>query len=618
MGSLKLKNAISSKSKGLSLLEAGKSFNFITQSMRIKFLESFEKDLDGNTNPLYCFYGQSLKWDSPNSSDSPPKPNNAFKFNINARRNMIACRRINASDTKMAFKRRTWSSGTVYNQYDTEVDQSVSPNDNFYVVQDNPGQINYGAVYKCLDNNGGAPSIVKPFQAITTPSINAETLADGYKWKYMFTIGGADISKFNTDQSPSDNFLPMNPDTTYAAPRGTIDRIDINSPGIGYKPVANSLGKYLGVYDTPVVPIFVEGDGNEIDTAELIIETVNESNDNSIATFDVTRGVNNGTRTAKYIYSEADSKLNNWVPVKFVEEFTIDTDTSITQVARKFAYGIAKINSSTGYIDSPGDIIVINGGSKYSIGSRVRVVQSSTLAYGIEYDSPNEGLSKVKVIYPGARHAQASIIPIHASPGPVGFEGKAVISPLRGHGGDPRVELNANAIFINTRVTSVDTDGSVNSNVDFPAVNDFRQVGLIQGANKFGLQEKAIDTTLSAMYTLDITDNTEGEVHTLQTSLSASYQDLKIVGSKTRAEGRIVDIFGSTNKKKIRYNLVGTKTFVAGENLLFDNVTSEVKIDEVYQPEIDVYTGDILYINNNNSITRSKNQTETINFLITF
>ena len=38
----------------------------------------------------------------------------------------------------------------------------------------------------------------------------------------------------------------------------------------------------------------------------------------------------------------------------------------------------------------------------------------------------------------------------------------------------------------------------------------------------------------------------------------------------------------------------------------------------IREPEIDVYTGNILYINNNSKIERDENQTETINFLITF
>lgn len=49
-------------------------------------------------------------------------------------------------------------------------------------------------VYKCLDNNNGAISTVKPY------SLSHETfqLSDGYIWKYMYTLPNALINKFST------------------------------------------------------------------------------------------------------------------------------------------------------------------------------------------------------------------------------------------------------------------------------------------------------------------------------------------------------------------------------------------------------------------------------------
>ena len=67
----------------------------------------------------------------------------------------------------------------------------------FYVVTD---QLN---VYKCLGNNNGGVSTIKPSStspANTTPA--AET--DGYIWKYMYTISDADSDKFLTT-----NWMPV-------------------------------------------------------------------------------------------------------------------------------------------------------------------------------------------------------------------------------------------------------------------------------------------------------------------------------------------------------------------------------------------------------------------------
>ena len=68
----------------------------------------------------------------------------------------------------------------------------------------------------------------------------------------------------------------------------------------------------------------------------------------------------------------------------------------------------------------------------------------------------------------------------------------------------------------------------------------------------------------------------------------------------------------------VRYVKVGTRDFIANEKLLFANITTPISIAEALPPEVDVYSGDILFINNNEAITRDKQQTETVNLLITF
>ena len=372
MSQLVIKNARSSKTRGENLLTIGKSFNFITQSLKNKFIDSFESDLD--SNPLYIFYGRANTWDSPADTyeaDSPPQPSNAIQTDIDARRDMLAAKKILSGDTAIAFRRVAWKSNTIYDQYDTRIDQTIAGKNNFYVVQDDPTIINYGAVYKCLDNNNGSISTIKPYQYIQ-PAVNPQRTPDGYKWKYMFSIPGSDLSKFNTDQSPNDNFIPISTDTSFKAPSGTIDRIDVDSPGFGYKPTA-VYSKYYKVYDTPVVPIFVEGDGIEIDSAELEILSENAG---SITAFKTDEDdIKYEGRQDKYtILSEP--KYNGWVPVKFIEDLgSVKLESELTTTTdRTFAYGLAKIGID-GKLDwksnqSPG-FEIISGGSIYSKSSKV-------------------------------------------------------------------------------------------------------------------------------------------------------------------------------------------------------------------------------------------------------
>lgn len=622
---LTLKNARSSLSTGKSLLVSGQTFNFITQAMRTKFLSSFEKDLD-DTNPLYLFYSQSIPWD--NDNDSPLIPSNAFTHDINARRNMIGAQRITANGTRIAFRKFRWTSDTVYKQYDTTIDQTSSPNNQYYIVQDRPDVVNYGAVYKCLDNAGGKVSINKPFQSIN-PSVKPARLDDGYLWKYMFTIPGSFLSQFNTNQSPKPDYVPLVFDTSFKSGMGTIDRIDIDSPGRNYKPTSDGFGKYYKVYDTPVVPIFIEGDGDEVSSAEVIVNEVNENTGNSLV--NIVRDPLQPSTSINYPDSQdkytvlGEKKFNRYVPVKFIEEVGANdpaTVVAISNLNRKISYGIARIGDN-GLINSPNDIEIVFGGSDYTKGTKLRVVQSSTIAFGTEYNSPADpknpsGISRINVIQSGQNYANAITVPIHASPGPSGFVGRPIVSPLRGHGGDPKAELNANAIFINARINAVDATGEVTTDLDFSSTNDFRQVGLIQGARIPGSNSLCTDRTVRAMHTIKVTD-TQDQIKNLQDAGVGSYGDITITGSTSRAQGRIVDIFGDSNIKIIRYIQVGVRGFLRNENVLLPtgNVAN-IPITEVGEPEIDVYTGDILYINNNNSISRSAKQTETINFLIKF
>jgi len=81
-------------------------------------------------------------------------------------------------------------------------------------------------VYKCLDNNYGAPSTVKPYS--TTHRLLK--LSDGYTWKYMYTIPVSSRNKFLT--------LTDMPVTTAIKnqyySRGSITSVTINEYGTEY------------------------------------------------------------------------------------------------------------------------------------------------------------------------------------------------------------------------------------------------------------------------------------------------------------------------------------------------------------------------------------------------
>lgn len=90
----------------------------------------------------------------------------------------------------------------------------------FYVVTDEYN------VYKCLDNNNGALSKVKP----TGTQLDPIKLTDGYIWKFMYNIPINLRNKFYTDE-----YIPVvSALTNHFYSNGTIDNVYITSRGQNY------------------------------------------------------------------------------------------------------------------------------------------------------------------------------------------------------------------------------------------------------------------------------------------------------------------------------------------------------------------------------------------------
>lgn len=105
-------------------------------------------------------------------------------------------------------------------------------------------------VYKCLYNNNGAPSTVKPYST-THQTIKTD---DGYIWKFMYTIPNSLINKF---MSVADMPVTTSIRQAYYS-RGAINSVVVEAYGSGYSP-----GDYL----------VVDGDGYLIDNPLRILST---------------------------------------------------------------------------------------------------------------------------------------------------------------------------------------------------------------------------------------------------------------------------------------------------------------------------------------------------------
>lgn len=187
----------------------------ILKNLRKKTMESFVNDI-GQSNTYYVFMGKSDSW---SNELVPDKELESVKLSLNdTRKNMMIGKKIFPSDTSYMIKKISWSTGTVYSQYDDQDTELYSKQ--FYVVNST------NDVFKCLWNNNGGTSTVEP----TSLSVEPFTLSDGYTWKYMYSITSVMDQKFSTT-----NYVPVDTDSSVGLIDGSIDIVKINLGGNNYQ-----------------------------------------------------------------------------------------------------------------------------------------------------------------------------------------------------------------------------------------------------------------------------------------------------------------------------------------------------------------------------------------------
>jgi hypothetical protein len=186
----------------------------ITNNFNIQNAKEFVSNFRNN---YYLVIGKSTNWNNEPTADPIINlPNEEFKYWADS----IAAKKIVSADVKQVIRRNDYSTGVVYSQYDhTNANLLTS---NFYVLTNQDFN-----VYKCISNNFGATSTVKP----TGRSTSIFQTADGYRWKYMYSLTDSDLLKFYTADYMAVN---TNQDVIDTAIKGTLDSIVITNQGNGY------------------------------------------------------------------------------------------------------------------------------------------------------------------------------------------------------------------------------------------------------------------------------------------------------------------------------------------------------------------------------------------------
>lgn len=223
------------------------STSSLSSKINYRNARQFVDTVNDGSKSFYVFIGRPQSWPD---DDEPLLADNTLSSEYKAWYDITAMKRVDPQDVRLGFKRINWSSSTVYTEYSNETDLTTA---NFYVIT------NENKVYKCISNNNGAASTVKP----THITADVQKLSDNYRWKYMFTLSDSLMRKFAVSE-----YLPIDSNATVVAnaSEGSIEHLKLVSGGTGYPASAS-------VTTSTALPVFVNGDGDRVASARCTIVT---------------------------------------------------------------------------------------------------------------------------------------------------------------------------------------------------------------------------------------------------------------------------------------------------------------------------------------------------------
>lgn len=406
----------------------------------ISFINSFAN------NDYFVFAGKHTPY--ANSDSIIETPTNSVKNKeIDIYNDMIFAKRVSSADVAHVIPKYVWTSNTYYNMYDHEDPTLLDKM--FYTVVDDDTEYN---VYKCLFNNSNASittrSTVAPSRVGTSADLNPIETGDGYVWKYMYTVSKTYYDKFATSQ-----YIPViaNTDVIANATKGTVEVIEIVSPGAGYN---NHIAS--GVFKT--ADIIVGG-----------VNTVYGAPEDAVAINDYYQGcvlkVTSGPAIGEY------RRVLNYVGVGGQKTFLLDKAfNNAPEAGDEYELYPYVFVWGDGEESTPAEAMAyIDSSSSNSI-SRIEM-----LNVGQGYRYSEAYVSDMPDAIPITINSVYIPIPEVIQTDPLYVEAKLrpILSPKNGHGADPWNELGANRVCISTKYTQ--SEGGT-----IPVENDFRQIGLLK------------------------------------------------------------------------------------------------------------------------------------------
>lgn len=302
----------------------------------------------------------------------------------------------------------------------------------------------------------------------------------------------------------------------------------------------------------------------------------------------------------KYLYTVSTDDSNKFltsafIPVRYIaSQPAVGSDTALTNqydvqdnAVDGAIYNIKVTAGGTGYTSKP--TITIEGDGSSATVDADDITLTGGSVTDIKVSTPGSGYNHARVVISGGGGSGATARPV------IGVKG--------GFGADPRNDLRCHFVTVNASLVYADGGG------DFIVGNDFRQIGLLRNPYNFGT------TTVSSASTLSVTKSI-----TLDDTSETFDVDSLIEGTVSGAVG-VVDHYDSVNGV-IRYHQTdetGYEDFTTSDNIREEGTAGAgVGVDTLGDPEVEPYSGEVVFLENRTPVNRASDQIETIKLVLEF
>lgn len=447
---------------------SGSPSKYFRQSNADQFVSGFSDP----SRRVYFFIGRSYPWQD--DTNPPAFSDSVAVSSYSIWNDILGMKLATSTDLSRCVARHDWRASQVFDQYD-DLDTSLASKSYYVLTED-------FNVYICLSNNSGATSTVKP--AGTSTSI-IET-ADGYRWKYLYTIGASDALKFLSINSIPVKTLPSNDGSAQwavqaAAVSGSIDQAFVTNGGSGY--VSRTATAQAGGA--------------------------------SSITLDTGASAVNSTYNGYSVYISSGTGAG--------QLRTISAYNGTTKVATVGSAWSTNPDNSSVFVVSP-SIIASGDGSGWTGYTEVTSGQ----------------ISKVRTLTSGSNYSRITLT-VGGNTGS-GATVRGVLPPVGGHGADPVDALNGYWVMLNSRLSGSESG-------TLPVTNEYRTLGLIlnprltannaiAGATNYDMTTKLAITGISGTFAADetIVGGTSGQSAVIVSANSSQISVISSTGSFTNSE----------------------------------------------------------------------------------